>query len=182
MIAVALALDAFAVALAGGVLLPEIGWRRTFRLSWHFGLFQALMTILGWYFGGTFREFIEKWDHWTAFALLAFVGGKMIYEGMGDHQAEEEFKDPSKGFSLIMLSIATSIDAAAVGLSFSLLSMDIRIPALIIGLVALVLTAVGLHLGRYLGTKTRLDRYAELAGGTILISIGFKILYEHGVF
>ncbi|MBU0484570.1 MAG: manganese efflux pump MntP family protein [Proteobacteria bacterium] len=181
LIALALAVDAFAVALAAGVSLPVINFRHTFRLAWHFGLFQGGMNIIGWAAGLTVRSYIENFDHWLAFGLLAFVGIRMIVEAL---QADDPVakKDPTRGQTLVMLSVATSIDALAVGLSFSLLKISIWQPALIIGVVAAVLTALGLHLGRMLGAASKLGPLTEVIGGLVLVGLGLNILYEHGIF
>jgi putative Mn2+ efflux pump MntP len=177
-IAVALAMDAFAVAVATGVSLKAVNPRQTFRLSWHFGLFQAMMPVIGWYLGLTVREYIEAYDHWIAFALLAYIGVNMIREAFDDD--EDRHGDPTKGMTLVILSVATSIDALAVGLSLSMLGLSVWWPALVIGLVALILTAAGLHLGKTVARAQRIARYSELAGGAVLIAIGLKILLEHG--
>lgn len=178
-IAIALAMDAFAVAIATGVSLKSVSKRQTFRLAWHFGLFQALMPILGWLLGSTVRSYIEAYDHWIAFALLGYIGYKMIHEAFEDE--EESRKDPTKGMTLIVLSIATSIDALAVGLSLSMLGVSVWWPSLIIGIVALLFTLVGLQLGKTAAKAQSIGKYAELLGGTVLICIGLKILWEHGV-
>lgn len=180
--AIALAMDAFAVAVASGVSLKIVSIRQTFRLAWHFGLFQALMPILGWSGGLTVRSLIEHYDHWVAFVLLALVGGHMIWEALEKEKELQPKNDPTKGLRLVMLSVATSIDALAVGLSLSLLKISIWIPALVIGVVATIATAAGLHLGRKAGSSSHLSSYAEVAGGLVLIAIGLKVLYEHGVF
>ena len=182
-IAVALAVDAFAVAIATGICLPKVSFRHMFRLAWHFGLFQAGMNILGWAAGLSVRTYIEGFDHWLAFGLLAFVGGRMISEALGtDGGPDKCAKDPTRGRSLVLLSIATSIDALAVGLSFAVLKITIWFPALVIGVVATAGTAIGIHLGHAVGTATKLGRNVEIIGGLVLIGIGIKILLEHGVF
>lgn len=181
LIALALAVDAFAVSLAAGVSLCQVNGRQVFRLAWHFGLFQAGMNILGWLGGLTVRPLIEAFDHWLAFGLLAFVGGKMIWEAIREAKEEDEGTDPTRGRMLITLSIATSIDSLAVGLGFAVLEISVWFPALIIGLVASALTAMGLRLGCMLGSASRLGSRAEIAGGLVLIAIGLKILHEHGV-
>lgn len=180
-IAVALAMDAFAVAIASGVSLKIVGFRRTFRLGWHFGLFQALMPILGWTAGLTIRSFIEQYDHWVAFGLLAFVGSNMVRGAFQHGKDRGPRKDPTKGTMLVMLSVATSIDALAVGLSMAMLKISIWVPALIIGIVATVFTSAGLHLGKKLGSSSHLSRYADVVGGVVLFVIGLNILREHGV-
>jgi putative Mn2+ efflux pump MntP len=176
-IAVALAMDTFAVALASGVALKRVSGRQTFRLAWHFGLFQALMPIAGWSVGLTVHSVIEKVDHWLAFALLVFVSVRMIIEAVKKNKGEVDKPDPTKGGTMVMLSVATSIDALAVGLSLSFLRVSIWWPALVIGLIAGSFTIIGLHLGRFLSTGSRLGHFAELIGGAVLLGIGVKILY-----
>ena len=180
--AFALAMDAFAVSVASGVSLKKVNVRQTFRLSWHFGFFQALMPVIGWSAGLTVRSFIEHYDHWIAFLLLAVVGGNMIRESFQKNQDDKKKNDPTRGMTLLMLSVATSIDALAVGLSLSILKISIWFPALVIGLVAAGATASGLHLGKKVGASSHLSQYAECIGGLVLLGIGVKILYEHGVF
>ncbi len=180
-IALALAVDAFAVALGAGVTLKVLDFRKTFRLAWHFGFFQAAMNVLGWTAGLTFRQFIEAFDHWVAFGLLGFVGINMIREAISGHE-ELQKTDPTKGWTLVMLSVATSIDSLAVGLSFSVLNISVWFPALVIGITATALTVIGLHLGRIVSSSSRLGAKVEVAGGIVLIGIGFRILYDHGVF
>jgi len=175
-LAVALAMDAFAVALGVGINLSPLTGRHLFRLGFHFGLFQALMPILGWLAGMTIQRWIQAYDHWIAFALLSFVGGKMLYDAFQD-EGTKGGKDPTRGITLIILSVATSIDALAVGLSLGMLNISIWTPALIIGLVAGILTVVGLLLGRRCGTIW--GKRVEILGGLILCAIGSKILLEH---
>ena len=176
-IAVGLAMDAFAVSIAVGLTLKQVSLRQTFRLSYHFGLFQALMPIAGWLAGRSIARWISPFDHWIAFGLLAAIGGKMIYEAVAGDEEEDTPKDPTKGASLVVLSVATSIDALAVGLSLALLGVDIWYPALVIGLVAVAFTATGLHLGKRFGAL--LGRRVEIFGGATLIAIGVRILVEH---
>jgi putative Mn2+ efflux pump MntP len=185
--AVALAIDAFTVAVASGLVLGTVDGRQTFRLSWHFGLFQSLMTFLGWAAGLTFRSLIEAVDHWVAFGLLLFVSARMLVHAVkGEDEdgkgKERKPKDPTKGASLVLLSVATSIDALAVGLSLSLLSVSIITPVIVIGVTALVLTAFGLHLGRFVTRTAGLGRAAEVLAALVLLAIGAHILHEHGVF
>lgn len=182
LIALALAVDAFVVALAVGVGLTRIGSRRTFRLAWHFGFFQAAMNVIGWAAGLTIRPFMAAFAHWLAFGLLAMVGGRMIWGAVRNPGAQGQRTDPTRGRTLVLLSVATSIDALVVGISFSLLAASVWLPALVIGLVAALLTAVGLHLGRALRTITRLGGRAELLGGLVLVAIGIHLLYAHGAF
>ena len=182
LIALALAVDAFAVAVAAGVSLCAVSFRQIFRLSWHFGLFQAGMTLLGWAAGLTVRNFTETVAPWLAFALLCFVGGRMIVEALRDKDEKESAIDPTQGKTLVILSVATSIDALAVGISFALLKAKVLLPALIIGIVASLLTVVGLRLGCLVGSSSRLGARAEILGGLVLIGIGLNILHQHSIF
>jgi len=175
-IAVALAMDAFAVALGAGMTLSPLSGRHLFRLGFHFGLFQALMPIVGWLAGLTIQSRIAAWDHWVAFGLLTFVGGKMIWEAFREED-EEKATDPTRGLTLVILSIATSIDALAVGLSLAMLGVSIWVPALVIGVVAAAFTVAGMLLGRRLGALW--GRRVEIFGGLVLCGIGIKILIEH---
>lgn len=178
MIAVALAMDALTVALAVGLHLSARGRvapRQYFRLSFHFGLFQFLMPIIGWGAGSTIRQYIEAFDHWVALALLSYIGVKMIRESRKLDEYTRE--DPTRGISLIVLSLATSVDALAMGLSLALLGVGIIYPSVVIGVVAAAFTFSGLFLGKRLGVKWR-GKIAIL-GGLILIAIGVKILLAH---
>lgn len=177
-IAVALAMDAFAVAVVTGLALNPLTRRHVFRMSFHFGLFQALMPAIGWAGGRAVHRYIEAFDHWIAFALLAFVGGRMVWGALHPGDDDEPASgDPTSGWSLVMLSIATSIDALAVGLSLAMVGSPILVPALVIGVVAAALTASGMLLGRRVGA--RWGPRVEVVGGLILIAIGLKILAEH---
>jgi putative Mn2+ efflux pump MntP len=181
-IAVALAMDAFAVAIASGITLKQISFRQNFRLAWHFGLFQAMMPVLGWSAGLSIRDLIVSFDHWVAFALLIFVAQGMLREAFKSENERSEVKDPTKGATMVMLSVATSLDALAVGLSLSLINISIWMPAAVIGVVACVFTTIGLHLGKRLAAATRLRRWADVMGAAVLLAIGINILREHGVF
>ena len=182
LISLALAVDAFAVALASGVSLCQVSGRQTFRLAFHFGLFQAMMNIIGWGAGLTVRTLLENIDHWLAFGLLALVAAKMIKDAFAGREEEAQRVDPTRGYTLVMLSVATSIDSLAVGLSFSVLNVSVWLPAAIIGIVATLLTVIGLKLGCLLGSASRIGARAEAAGGLVLLGIGFNILHQHGVF
>ncbi|MFC1835821.1 manganese efflux pump MntP family protein [Thermodesulfobacteriota bacterium] len=174
--AAALGMDAFAVATAIATGLPAFTRRHTFRLAWHFGLFQALMTVVGWYGGSGLSTFMHGLNHWIAFGLLIFIGGKMIYESRQAEERAADF-DPTRGWSLVILSLATSIDALAVGVSLSLLGVSVWWPAVAIGLAALAMTFVGTRIGR--GGQTFLGQWAEVTGGVVLIAIGLRILIVH---
>ena len=179
MIAVSLAMDAFSVCVAAGVKISTPNYRHYFRLSFHFGLFQFLMPVAGYYSGVLVAELISSYDHWIALVLLSFIGIKMIRESFTKNDDDDKAgqSDPSRGLTLILLSIATSIDAAAVGFSFAALEIPVLIPAVFIGIICLLLSAAGLYLGSKIGSRTGV--WAERFGGVILIFIGFKILFEH---
>ncbi|HPR16827.1 MAG TPA: manganese efflux pump MntP family protein [Candidatus Cloacimonadota bacterium] len=176
LIAVGLAMDAFAVSIASGVTLKGFQLRAGFRLALFFGGFQALMPVLGWLAGSGFRKYIESFDHWAAFGLLAFIGGKMIYESFLIEKSENR-RDPNNYLTVLILAIATSIDALAVGLSFSVLHVHIITPSIIIGIVTFLLSLLGVYIGGKTGSI--FENKIELLGGLVLLGIGVKILLEH---
>jgi putative Mn2+ efflux pump MntP len=141
-----------------------------------------MMNIIGWTAGLTVRTLLESLDHWLAFGLLSLVAAKMIKDAVVGREEEAEKIDPTKGYTLVMLSVATSIDSLAVGLSFSVLNVSIWLPAAIIGAVATFMTIMGLKLGCLLGSASRIGSRAEIAGGLVLLGIGLNILHQHGVF
>lgn len=181
-LAAALAMDALAVSIATGLRM-RCTTVQTLRMAVAFGGFQFLMPILGWSLGILALNsvgFIEAWDHWIAFVLLGLVGGHMIYEALTG-EAEADCSDPTRGMTLLLLAIATSIDALAVGASMAMLDVNVWTAAVVIGLVCFVMTALGLHLGRLvLRSGTHLGKWANMVGGGVLIGIGLNILYEHG--
>ena len=176
LIAFGLAMDAFAVALGVGATRRDVWFRPGFRLAFHFGLFQFMMPVIGWGVGATVVQFIAAYDHWVAFGLLAYVGGKMIKESFqeGDYASST---DPTRRWTLIMLAIATSIDALAVGLSLAMLQVPILSPSIIIGIVAAAMTALGLALGNRLGKA--FGKRMELVGGLVLLGIGIRVVVSH---
>lgn len=169
-------MDAFAVAIGIGSGRRARGRRSVFRLSFHFGLFQFLMPILGWLAGSSVADYISSVDHWIAFGLLAFVGGHMVVSGF-DRDGETAASDPSRGGHLVMLSVATSIDAFAIGLGLAMLKVDIVYPSIVIGIVAAAFTLAGLRIGYRLGEW--FGRRMEVLGGVILIVIGLRVLITH---
>jgi manganese efflux pump family protein len=185
-LAVGLAMDALAVAIAVGLTLEQITPRHVFRLAFHFGLFQFLMPIIGWLAGNQVAEYIGAYDHWAAFGLLSFVGGKMLYESRRQDEAKSR-DDPTRGLMLVTLSVATSLDALAVGLSLALTMaspgtgtsawLSIGMPSVIIGIVAAAFTTVGIVFGGRLGA--RWESRAEIIGGCVLLAIGVRILWSH---
>ncbi len=177
LIAVGLAMDCFAVSLGVGTAGTAQGVRPTFRLFFHFGLFQAGMTLLGWLAGKTIVSYIANIDHWVAFFLLLFVGVRMVRGGLRKEGEAPAIPDPSRGMTLVMLSVATSIDALAVGLSLALLSVNVYWSAVVIGGVSALLSLIGLLVGNQLGL--RFGKSMEILGGVILIGIGLRVLVTH---
>lgn len=175
MIAVALAMDAFAVSLAVGTTAHARGFRPVFRMSFHLGLFQFLMPIIGWYLGSSMEKAIQAFDHWIAFGLLVYVGGRMIRAGC-DSAAVSFPDDPTRKWTLMTLCVATSIDAMAIGLSLGMLKLDIWYPSAVIGVVTAGLSLVGIRLGNHIGG--RFGKRMEMVGGTILCVIGIKVLIQ----
>jgi len=175
-IAVALAMDAFAVSIASGLKLGHATGRQVFRLSFHFGLFQFLMPVVGWYVGRQVAELIAQFDHWIAFGLLTGIGGRMLWEARNENRPDT-WIDPTRGMSLVTLSVATSIDALVAGVGLALLNEPIWLAAVIIGVVTAALTSIGIRGGSRLGR--RWGRRAEVAGGGVLILIGLRILVTH---
>jgi manganese efflux pump family protein len=176
LISVGLAMDAFAVSICAGTNEFTKGMRPTFRLSFHFGLFQFLMPVFGWLLGSGIQKYIEAYDHWVVLSLLSFVGIRMIVSGF-DKDADVKKGDMSKGMNLVIVSVATSLDALAIGISFAMLNTSIWYPSLIIGLVTASLSILGVQVGNKLGTK--FGKKMEILGGIILIIIGIYIFIEH---
>lgn len=176
LIALALSLDALAVSVAAACGGRTASPRAGFRLAFHFGLFQALMPVLGWLAGWRLAVAIQAFDHWVAAALLAIVAVRMLRAGLG-HEAAALPADPSRGLALVALSTAVSLDALAVGLSLALLRVPVWFPAAVIGLVTGAVSFAGVRLGRRL--STRFGRGAEVTGGVVLLLIAARILVEH---
>lgn len=179
LLAISLAMDCFTVSITSGIILRKICWRTCLTMAFFFGLFQALMPLAGWFFASRFNHLIESFDHWIAFGLLAFLGFKMIKDGIsGD---EKRCFDPNRMKVILTLAVATSIDALAVGISFAFVGMNTFLSILysiaIIGLVSFVLSVIGNLLGVFFGKHMHLR--TEILGGVILIAIGTKILFEH---
>lgn len=180
LIAVSLALDAFAVSVSSGISIPGFGWKHGVKMGCWFGFFQFAMPLVGWLLGTGVSTYISAVDHWIAFALLALIGGKMVWEalkkarGGGDDDAAPAELSAKR---LTVLAIATSIDALAVGVSMAFMAVNIIAASIVIGVVAFALSVVGGLLGKRLGRL--FQQRAELAGGLVLIGIGAKILCEH---
>lgn len=180
LIAVGLSMDAFAVSLASGATMKRLHLPNALKMGLFFGGFQALMPVLGWAAGLSMNNFISAWDHWIAFVLLSAVGGKMVYEALKIKEEEECGGPKTCPFdtgTLTVLALATSIDALAVGLTFSLLQVSIITPVLVIGLVTFLMSVAGVKIGSKGGHF--FEHKMEAAGGFILIAIGLKILLGH---
>lgn len=174
LIAVGLAMDAFAVSICKGLSMPRLNWKHAVIVGLYFGLFQAGMPVLGYFLGSSFAGQIEALDHWIAFALLAVIGGNMIWE------SRKEDVQPNASVSLkvmLPLAIATSIDALAVGVTFGILQAELVLSVSLIGIVTFLLSLAGVKLGNCFGAKYK--SRAELVGGLILVLLGLKILLEH---
>jgi putative Mn2+ efflux pump MntP len=175
-IAVGLGIDAFSVAIGIGAANIKKSWPPVLRLACAFGAFQFIMPIIGWLAGLTIVNFMAGYDHWIAFALLAYIGGKMIWDAFQEEKDEKKV-DKTTGMPLLLLSVATSIDALAVGFSFSLLKAPIVLPAIIIGVVCFAMTVIGMFFGKVLARL--FGKKVEIFGGVVLIAIGVKILIDH---
>ncbi|MDO5111178.1 MAG: manganese efflux pump MntP family protein [Clostridia bacterium] len=176
LIAVGLSMDAFAVAVCKGLNMPRLNYRQGVVIALFFGVFQAVMPLIGWFLGQQFASSISAFDHWIAFALLSFIGGKMILEALKKDTGDEA----SARFDLteiLILAIATSIDALAVGITFAFLNVSIGSSVCLIGATTFVLSFIGVLVGHKFGAKYK--NKAELFGGVILVLIGVKILLEH---
>ncbi len=174
--AIALGADAFAVSAAVSGGLQDVTLRHTFRLTWHFGLFQSMMTIIGWYGGAVVSQHMCGINDWIAFAILTGLGVKMIVESKDSEERVKDY-DPTRGWSLVGLSVATSLDALAIGVSFSLIGMTIWGPAAVIGVAAFLMTFIGTRIGKSAGAH--LGEWAERIGGGVLIAIGARIVYQN---
>lgn len=177
--AIALSMDAFAVSVCKGLGMRRMRYDQALVISLYFGVFQALMPLIGWLLGTSFSRYIQAFDHWIAFVLLAFLGGKMLWDVFhekedGEQESAERRLDHRE---LFMLAIATSIDALAVGIAFACLDVNIWSSISIIGVTTLVISLAGVWIGNRFGN--RFQKKAEIAGGLVLILIGVKILAEH---
>lgn len=174
-IGVGLAMDAFAVSVCKGLSINKLKWKSTFIIAMYFGIFQAIMPVFGYLLGSTFSSLVERVDHWIVFILLSIIGGNMIKESTDD---EVEKRNDSVDFkTMVVLAIATSIDAFAVGVTFTFFEVNLLLAIMIIGIVTFALSLAGVVIGNKFGDK--FQNKAELMGGIILIIIGLKILLEH---
>lgn len=183
-IGLALSMDTFAVSVASGIALKQMRVRHAVKIALFFGGFQALMLFIGWLAGAGLKTFISAFDHWIAFSILSFVGGKMIYESLKLEKLERAANgehsrtiDPSNIYYLLFFSVSTSLDALAVGFSFILLKISIATPVIIIGIITFLVALAGVYIGDRVGHF--FEKKVALAAGLILIIIGIKILLEH---
>ncbi len=175
LIAIGLAMDCLAISITSGIILKRFRLSQAFRIALLMGLFQALMPVVGWWLGYGFKELIADFDHWVAFSILLLLGAKMIYDGF--FPENDACFDPLNWYVLLGLALATSIDAMAVGLSFSFLPMEVTLPFIIIGVVTFLISLSGVYIGCKYGHKVPFP--SEILGGIILILIGTRILIEH---
>ena len=175
LLSIGLGMDAFAVSVCKGISMKKMNWKKACIIGVYFGGFQALMPVIGYFLGTAFENIITNIDHWIAFILLGIIGGKMIKDAL-DKKCES--CDESVGFkSMIVLAIATSIDALAVGITFAFLQVNIWLAITLIGIITFVLSVIGTKIGNKFGDKY--EKKAEFIGGIILILLGLKILLEH---
>jgi manganese efflux pump family protein len=175
-IAVGLSIDSFVVSVSSGLCISEINKRNILKIAGFLAVFQTLMPLIGWSLGIGFRKYIESFDHWIAFGLLGFLGLRMIYSGVFPHKSKKRF-DPLNNMVLITMSVATTIDALLVGISFGFLNIPIIKSCLIIGVVTFIFSATGILFGNKIKSAARAG--FEIFGGLILISIGTNILFHH---
>ena len=172
---IALSMDAFAVSVCKGLSMKKMQWKKVAVIALYFGAFQALMPIIGYFLGAAFRDIVESVDHWIAFFLLALIGIKMIWDAL--HPEENAQTDKTDAKTMLLLAVATSIDALAVGITFAFLKTNILLAAFLIGMTTFVISFCGVKIGNRFGD--RFEKHAALLGGVILILIGLKILLEH---
>ena len=175
LIGVGLAMDAFAVSICKGLSMKKINWKSTLIIAIYFGIFQAIMPVFGYLLGSSFSVIVQKIDHWIAFILLTIIGGNMIKESKDDEAEKRNDKVDFK--TMILLAIATSIDALTVGITFAFFEVNIIVSISIIGLITFILSFLGVIIGNKFGDK--FQNKAEFTGGVILIFMGLKILLEH---
>ena len=176
LISISLAMDAFAVSICKGLSMSKIDWKKGVIIGLYFGIFQALMPTIGYFLGTTFETLVTSFDHWIIFILLFVIGGNMILESFSQSDENDESSDINFS-SMVVLAIATSIDALAVGITFAFMDINIFSTVSLIGLITFVLTVIGVKIGNKFGNKY--ESKAKLLGGIILILIGVKILFEH---
>ena len=179
LISIGLAMDAFGVSIGKGLTMPVGENGRKVTLAFLFGLFQFLMPVIGWLIGRQFIDVISEWDHWIIFGLLGYLGVAMIREGLSDDDDEDDDKQFLGAWEMIMLSVATSLDAMAVGLTFAFLPINVWEASTMIGVITFGISLIGVYLGKFMGQFV--GKYADILGGGVLILIGTKILLHTSV-
>ena len=177
LISIGLAKDAFGVSIGKGLSMPVGENGRKVTLAFLFGLFQFLMPVMGWLIGRQFIDVISEWDHWIIFGLLGYLGIAMIREGLSDETDEDDDKRFLGAWEMMMLSVATSLDAMAVGLTFAFMPINVWEASTMIGVITFGISLIGIYLGKFMGQFV--GRYADILGGGVLILIGTKILLQH---
>lgn len=177
LIGLGLSMDAFSVSVTDGIVLKKPKPLESAKISLFFGGFQFVMPCIGYILASSFSKYITAFDHWIAFLLLAFIGGKMIYEAICEKEEDGEIKNPLSSSTLLVLAIATSIDALAVGVTFATMAVSVLWASLIIGIMTFIISFAGVYIGSRFGNL--LGNKAEIVGGIVLIGIGVKILAEH---
>ena len=175
LVAIGLAMDAFAVSICKGLSMKKMSWKKAIIVGGYFGIFQGLMPVIGYFLGTTFENLVTKIDHWIAFVLLVFIGINMLKEAFGNES--ENCNDNVDFKTMVVLAIATSIDALAVGITFAFLKTNIVLASILIAIITFVVCIIGVKIGNQFGDKY--ERKAETVGGLILIFMGIKILLEH---
>lgn len=177
LISIGLAMDAFGVSIGKGLTMPVGENGRKVTLAFLFGLFQFLMPLIGWLIGRQFIDVISDWDHWIIFGLLGYLGIAMIREGLSDDDEEDDDKQFLGVWEMVMLSVATSLDAMAVGLTFAFLPINVWEASTMIGIITFGISLIGVYLGKFMDQFV--GKYADIVGGGVLILIGTKILLQH---
>lgn len=180
LLGVSLSMDAFAVSICKGLCMKKINWKKAIIIGLYFGIFQALMPVIGYFLGTTFESLVTNIDHWIAFILLSLIGGNMIREALSKED-NNNCNDNTDFKTMVVLAIATSIDALAVGITFAFLNVNVSIAVTLIGMTTFIISLVGVKIGNRFGSKY--ESKPAIIGGIVLILIGLKILLEHlGVF
>lgn len=175
LVSIGLGMDAFAVSVCKGLSMKKMSWKKACLIALYFGGFQAFMPMIGYFLGSSFESVVTNIDHWIAFVLLGIIGGKMIKEAIGND--EGNCNDDTSFKTMVVLAIATSIDALAVGITFAFLKVNLILSISLIGIITFILAIFGVKIGNKFGDKY--ERKAELVGGCILVLMGIKILLEH---
>lgn len=176
LLSIGLGMDAFAVSICKGISMKKMDWKKAIIIGLYFGGFQALMPVIGYFLGSAFESIITNIDHWIAFVLLGIIGAKMIKDSLG-LENNENINDDVDAKNMVILAIATSIDALAVGITFAFFDVNLIFAISLIGITSFILPVIGTKIGNKFGN--RYEKKAELVGGTILVVLGLKILIEH---